>query len=118
MNAGDVAALVIAGATAISAIGMLVAISAAVKTLTAIRGTVDDVRREAVPLLGEMRVAVHRANTELTKVDSLLDTAESISGTVDSASRLAYTAFSSPIVKGMALLSGVGRGVRRLRRRT
>ena len=118
MNAGDIAALIIAGAVAVAAIGLLFAVSASIKTLTAIRGTVEEVRREAVPLLGELRVAVRQASAELTRVDSLLGTAESISGTVDSASRLAYTAFSSPIVKGMALVSGLGRGVRRLRRRS
>jgi len=43
--------------------------------------------------------------------------AESIGGTVDSASRLAYLAFSNPLIKAVALGTGTSRAVRRLRRR-
>ena len=46
----------------------------------------------------------------------MLGTAESIGGTVDSASRLAYLAFSNPVIKTMALASGTGRAARRFRR--
>ena len=56
------------------------------------------------------------ASVEIERVDSLLGTAESITGTVDSASRLAYLAFSNPVIKGLAVASGTGRAARSLRR--
>ena len=46
----------------------------------------------------------------------MLGTAESIGGTVDSASRLAYLLFSNPAIKAVALASGTGRAARRFRR--
>jgi hypothetical protein len=49
-------------------------------------------------------------------VDALLESAESISSTVDSASRLAYLAFSNPVIKALAFAGGTGRAIRRVRR--
>ena len=46
----------------------------------------------------------------------ILGTAESISSTVDSASRLAYLTFSNPVIKALAFASGTSRAVRRFRR--
>ena len=64
----------------------------------------------------ELGDTVRNANAELERVDGLLGTAESISGTVDSASRLLYLAFSNPVIKAMALASGTGRAARSFRR--
>ena len=64
----------------------------------------------------ELRTTVQQAGDELERVDSLLGTAESISATVDSASRLAYLAFSNPVIKGLAFASGTGRAARRFRK--
>jgi hypothetical protein len=69
-----------------------------------------------VPLLTDVHTAVRQANGDLIHVEGLLETAESISGTMDSASRLALAAFSSPMVKIAALAAGTSRAFRRLRR--
>ena len=68
-------------------------------------------------MVAELRDTVRAANYELNRVDDLLGTAESIGGTVDSASRLAYLAFSDPVIKGLALASGTGRAAQSFRRR-
>jgi hypothetical protein len=68
-------------------------------------------------MVAEMRTAVGQANAELERVDVLLGTAESISSTVDSASRLAYLAFSNPLIKAIAFASGTAGASRRMRRR-
>jgi hypothetical protein len=70
-----------------------------------------------VPLVADVRETVAQANTELERVDGLLVTAESISTTVDSASRLAYLAFSNPVVKALAFGAGTARAARSLRKR-
>jgi hypothetical protein len=64
----------------------------------------------------EIRETVGSANIELERVDNLLGTAESISSTLDSASRLAYLTFSNPVIKALAFASGTGRAARRFRR--
>ena len=65
-------------------------------------------------LLREIRGTVGQANNELDRADSLLVTAESVSTRVDSASRLAYMAFSNPVIKVLAFGSGTARATRRL----
>ena len=65
--------------------------------------------------VADLRAAVDHATTGLDRVDELLDTAESISTTVDAASRLTYRAFSPPLIGAAAVSAGIGRFVRRLR---
>jgi hypothetical protein len=86
-------------------------------TLRAVRASTDELRRESLRLVADVRNTVDQANSELERVDTLLGTAESISTTVDSASRLAYLAFSNPLIKLLAFGTGTARAVRRLRRK-
>ena len=86
-------------------------------TVRAVREAAEDVRAETVPVLLQMRGIAERTEAELVRMDGLLKTAASVSATVDSASRLAYLAFSNPLIKVLAFGSGTGRALSRLRRR-
>ena len=118
MSPTGIAALVAAIAFAMLVVGVLLLVGMAMRTLGSVKGAVDDVRRTAVPLLTDVHSAVRQANGDLVHVEGLLETAESISGTMDSASRLAYLAFSNPVVKVIAFGAGTARASRRLRRRS
>src|SRR5207237_171714 len=85
---------------------------ALLRTLRTLLAAIEQLRSELVPLAGQWRRTVDQANSELSRVDGLLETAESVSATVDSASRLAYMAFSNPVIKAIALGSGVNRAPR------
>ncbi|HET6809518.1 MAG TPA: hypothetical protein VFH50_00740 [Acidimicrobiales bacterium] len=85
-------------------------------TVRAVRETAEDVRSETVPVLLQMRGIAERTEAELVRMDGLLETAASISSTVDSASHLAYLAFSNPLIKALAFGSGTGRALSRFRR--
>jgi hypothetical protein len=117
LDASDTAAVIVACASVLALAVMVWAIVALTKTLKLLRQSVDEMRRETLPVVAEMRVAVGQANAELERVDTLLGTAESISSTVDSASRLAYLAFSNPVIKAIAFASGTAGATRRLRKR-
>jgi hypothetical protein len=118
MSATDLAALIVAIASVV-AVGLLAASLVAItRTLRALRETVEILRTETVPVVMELGETVRAANADLERVETLLGTAESISVTVDSASRLAYLAFSNPVIKVMALASGTTRAARRFRRTT
>jgi hypothetical protein len=116
VSAGEFAAVVVAVAVAIGVAGLLFAIGAAIRTMGALRRAIDDVHRAGMPLLADTHAAVRKATDELDKVDSILATAESITKTVDSASKLAHAAFSSPVVKAVAMATGSARAFRRLRK--
>jgi hypothetical protein len=86
------------------------------RTMRAVRATTDELCRESLSLLSDMRASLGLANAELGRVDGLLGTAQSISATADSASRLAYLTLSNPVVKVLAFGTGTARAAKRLRR--
>src|SRR5580692_2830969 len=113
MSADNVAALVAAiaaGTASLVLVGVVVALTRRVRELGR---TVEELRGETVPLVRDARVVVDQAATEMVRVGDVLDSAEAVSSTVDSASRLAYRAFSNPVVKILAYSTGVGSALRR-----
>lgn len=116
MSPGEFAATVASVAAAVLVVGVLFAVGSLIRTLATVRVAVDDVRRAAVPLLTDVHAAVRQTNGDLVRMEALLETAESVTGTVDSASRLAYAVVSNPLVKILAFFSGSKRALRRLRR--
>jgi hypothetical protein len=115
MTTSDVLAIVTAVIVAgfVGAVAMsLVALS---RTLRVLRATIEDLHAQTVPLVADLRDAARAAGDEVERVDRLVTSAERIEGAVDSASRLAYRTLSSPVVKAMALGSGVSRAAQRLR---
>ena len=118
MNAAEFAATVFSVAFAMLVVGLLFLVGSAIRTLSSIRGAVDDMRRTAVPLIADVHTAVRQAKGDLVQVEAILERTESIKSTVDSASRLAFDAFATPVVKLVAISAGLNRAVRRLAGRT
>jgi uncharacterized protein YoxC len=116
MSAGEIAAVIGSVVGTLVVIGFFVAFAGLLKTLRRLTESIEELKAEVVPLAGQWRSTVEQANAELARVDSLLTTAESVSGTVDSASRLAYLALSNPVIKLLAFTSGTGAALRRFRR--
>jgi hypothetical protein len=113
MSADQVAALVAAiaaGTASLVLVGVVVVLGRRVRDLGR---AVEELRRETVPLVHDARVVVDQAATEMVRVGDVLDSAEAVSATVDSASRLAYRAFSNPVVKILAYSTGLGSALRR-----
>src|SRR6476469_4796341 len=117
MDTSDTAAVIVAVASGMAVVVLVVAMVSLTRTLKVLKQSIEEIRSETLPVVAEMRSAVSQATADLERVDTLLGTAESISTTVDSASRLAYLAFSNPVIKTLAFASGTGRAARRFRRR-
>ena len=115
-DAGEVAAVIVAIVSVVAVVLLALAIVSLTRTMRAMRQAIDELHRETVPAVTEMRATVRQANQELERLDSLLGTAESISATVDSASHLAYLAFSNPVIKVMAVGAGTAKAAKALRR--
>jgi hypothetical protein len=118
MSASDLAAVIVAVAAVVGVVLLVFAIVSLTRTLTAVRMSVEELRRETLPVIDELQRTVTQANSDLERLDTLLDSATSVTNTVDSASQLAYMAFSNPVIKAIAFASGTGRAVRALRRRS
>lgn len=116
MTATELAALIVAIASVVAVVLLGVGLVSIARTLKDVRRAVEMLNTETLPVVVELGDTVRGTNAELERVDRLLGRAESISGTVDSASRLAYLAFSNPVIKVLALASGTGRAARSLRK--
>lgn len=116
MSATELAALIVAISSVVAVVLLAVALVSIARTLKAVREAVELLQTETVPVMVDLSDTVRSANHEIERLGGVLGTAESIGGTVDSASRLAYLTFSNPVIKGLALASGTGRAAKRLRR--
>jgi hypothetical protein len=117
VSATDLAAVIVAGCSIVAVVLLAVALASLVRTLRALRDVATVLRTETVPVLEDLRDTVEAANYEIIRLDGLVTTAESVTGTVDSASRLAYIAMANPVIKGVAFASGTAKAARRLRGR-
>jgi uncharacterized protein YoxC len=125
MSAADIGAIIGGAVGLVVAVVLIFAVLSLRRSVLALSATVDSVRQgaeeirsQSLPLLGELRGIAARTEAELIRMDALLETVTSISATVDSASRLAYLAFSNPVIKALAFGSGTSRAVSRFRKRS
>jgi hypothetical protein len=88
------------------------------RRVSQLRRLVGELEGEAVPLVHQARVVVDQAATEMERVGDVLGSAEAVTATVDSASRLAYRAFANPVVAVVAFSSGALGAARRFFGRT
>jgi predicted PurR-regulated permease PerM len=114
MSAGDLASVLVVLLAFGAFIVLLLAMQSLVASLRELRRSLDVLHDETLPLLQELRATVRDAGAEVDRVDNLLDAAESISATVDSATRLSYLAFRAPLLRFVAFFKGIGRFMGRL----
>lgn len=117
MSASDLAAIIVAIASVIGVVVLVFALVALTRTLATLRLSIEELRRETLPVIDELQRTVTQANTDLERLDTLLDSATSVTNTVDSASQLAYLAFSNPIIKAIAFATGTAKAAKAFRRR-
>ncbi|HWD72649.1 MAG TPA: DUF948 domain-containing protein [Actinomycetota bacterium] len=85
--------------------------------LSEVQMTLNDVRKETMPLLKEVRTTVVTLNVEMDRVDGIMASAESAAASVSNVAKLVTSATANPIIKGMAFLTGAGVSLRSLRRK-
>jgi hypothetical protein len=115
MSTSDVVAIVAAVVVAILSGALVVALISLTAALRSLRAATDLLREETLPVVAELHRAVADTVEEVERVDRLITAAEGIGDRVDGASRLAYRAIGSPVVKAMAFGAGVSQATRRLR---
>jgi hypothetical protein len=115
MHGWDLVVLVAAIVAGIAAGVCLVAAVVLVGQVRRLERGIESLRHDAVPLVSEARHAVEEASAGLARVEAVLEDTESVTSAVDSASRIAQRAFSSPVVKVLAIRAGAAGGLRRLR---
>ena len=115
MSGNEVAALVVAVAATLALVGLLAVVVLLVGAVRELRITVTELRVETQAVVEELHEAVRGTNAELERIDNVLHAAESVTDTLDAASRLAYLTMGSPGVKGLAAATGANQAYRRFR---
>jgi uncharacterized protein YoxC len=80
--------------------------------LTALRVTIDEVRQETVPLLGQVTTTVGNVNREMDRVDGMLDSTGRIVRNLERLSSVVERTVSSPLIKVAAAAYGLSRVVK------
>ncbi len=115
MSGAEVAALVIAVAATLALCLLLAVTWALVRAARDLRDGVARLQAETAALVAELAANAAATDRELERIDRVFAAAESVTDTMDHASRLAYRTVGSPVVKGMALASGANQAYRRFR---
>ncbi len=113
MSAAAVVLIVVA---IVGLVVVAMAVQSLIHTLRSLRETVDDLRRQTLPAIAELRATVAAANGEIARVDTLLDTAEEVGARVEATSRLTWLVLRNPLVKLASASVASDRVARRLSR--
>lgn len=113
MSAADLAAVLLSVAgTAVLVLTVVVALSL-LRTLRAVRSALVELRRETVPLVRAMSETVADAGAEVARVELLVERTEEITASLDASTRVVDQAVTGPLIRVVALVRGVGRGLSR-----
>jgi ABC-type transporter Mla subunit MlaD len=116
MSAGDLAVVVATLLCALGFAALVVVLMRVLGALAELRREITELRAETRPLLAELRASVDDARDDLDRFDRVLGSAEAISNNVAGVSRVARAAFSTPLIKTVAIASGTSRTASRLRK--
>lgn len=117
MSAGDLVAILLGVVTLVLAAvttAMLLWLTSLVRRL---RQALAEVRDELLPAMDELHEAALDARAEVERIDRVLDRSELVAERVDTASKVAYSALSRPVIRAMAVKEGTAEAVRKIRGR-
>jgi uncharacterized protein YoxC len=114
---GQAAALIAALAFVALVAFLAVVLAKVAAIMSEVQMTINDVRKETMPLLKEVRTTVVTLNVEMDRVDGIMASAESAAASVSNVAKLVTAATANPIIKGMAFLTGAGVSLKSIRRK-
>lgn len=115
LSGGDTALIVMSAFWGLLVLVLCVVLINTFRVLESTRMTIDAFRQETVPLLREVKTSVEKANREIDRVDTLLESSNEILGRVEKVTALAQEAASSPLVKVISFGAGLRKGVGKAR---
>lgn len=117
MSAVDLAAVIVSISSVVGVVLLGVGLVTLRRTLAALREGIAELRAETVPVVVDLQASVDHVNRQLERIDDVVASVRSVSGTVDAASRLAYVTLANPVIKAVALGAGTAKAARSLRQR-
>lgn len=116
ISSSAVVAIVVTAASVV-VIAMLIGAAVSLRRSAAeLQSVAVELSEHAANVLGDAEATITRARGELERVDDLIGSAEAITETVGTASRLAHAALAAPLIKVMAFGAGTARAGKRIRK--
>ncbi|AUS77586.1 DUF948 domain-containing protein [Actinoalloteichus sp. AHMU CJ021] len=113
MSAGQIAALVAAGAFVLLVLLLAIPLVKLGRTLDEATIAIRKAHEQSEPLFTEANTTLTHVNTQLERVDGITSNARTVSGNVSALSSLFTATLGGPLVKVAALSYGVSKAVRR-----
>lgn len=107
MSAVDWAWFAVAVLVGVFVVVLCVVMANLFRVLTSTKDLIDGVTSQTVPLLEQVNGTVGLVNQELARVDGILATAETVTGTVGHMVEVVSATVSSPLVKASAFVYGL-----------
>lgn len=116
---GSVAALICAISFALLVLALIIVVLKLARTMAITNNLLNDIRKEALPLMGRIQTTMDHVNNEMGYVDGVLRSVEKIAARANSMTQVAQSLVTSPLVKALSLglgvqkalgISGAGKG--------
>jgi uncharacterized protein YoxC len=104
---GSVAALVCAISFAVLMLALVIVVLKLARTMAITNGILDDIRKEALPLMGRIQTTMDHINNEMGYVDGMLKSAEKLATRANYMTQTAQSLITSPLVRVLSLGLGV-----------
>ncbi|HEY0637740.1 MAG TPA: DUF948 domain-containing protein [Pseudonocardiaceae bacterium] len=115
MSAGQIAALVAAGAAVLLVLLLAVPLIKLGRTLDEATIAIRKAHENSEPLLAGANTTIDHVNTQLSRVDGVTANARAVSANVSTLTALFTATLGGPLVKAAAFSYGVNRALRRRR---
>ena len=104
---GSVAALICAISFALLMLALIIVVLKLARTMAITNYILDDIRKEAIPLMARIETTIDHINNEMGYVDGVLKSAEKLAARANSMTQAAQSLITSPLVKVLSLGLGV-----------
>lgn len=115
MSAGQIAALVAAGAAVLLVLLLAVPLIKLGRTLDEATIAIRKAHESSEPLLSNANATIDHVNTQLSRVDGVTANARAVTANVSTLTALFTATLGGPLVKAAAFSYGVNRALRRRR---
>jgi len=115
VGAGDVAVLIFAAFFGVVAVVLALLLGNLSRVVTSLKETVDGVKDETIPLIGEVGNTVKGVNKEIERLDGIAAGVQGIVESVETITKTVQVTVTNPLVKALAFLVGVRRAASKMK---
>ena len=115
VSARDWAVIVIAVFWAVAVVVVSVLVLNLFRVVTSLKGLVDGITTETIPLIHDVDQTVKGVNHEIERVDGIMASVQTVAKNAETISHTVKAAVTNPLVKALAFFAGARRASRKFK---